>query len=108
MRPEDYHRYATLFDAVLAMDRDRPADGCEVSLHSNEAGIALRIWGARNRLDVVPEVFDSSHGYGSWTALRVRRSDGLCAASIITVHLQDHLHTAPATDAPVAAAEIPF
>lgn len=101
-----YHLYATLFDALLAVDVGDPGSSTSMgtTLRGQTAGAALRCWGAGRDLEVAAETMGTDVGrqHMSWTVLSVPFGAGDVA---ITVILDDYIYTPLAEVADLALAQ---
>lgn len=100
MTPAQYHLYAALFDAALAIDQaDDRASGREfgsalgLQLHGAVAGASLRSWAAARGVEATPETRElTDHGERrTWTRIAV--NSRLYGIALIVVHLDDAITT---------------
>ena len=104
MTHADYHLYATLFDALLAVDMIEQSVATGITLHGKIAGAALRCWGAGRHLDVASQTMTTDVGSQrmSWTNLTV--SFGRDREAIVVI-LDDYIYTPLAEVADLALVE---
>lgn len=84
MTHEQYHAFAELFDAVLAVERAAPNLGLQ--LHGQIAAQALLTWAKSNNLDAALRTLgrEADGQRLTWTAVVIE-------TPAITVHLEDEI-----------------